>query len=208
MEGVIISYRVQVHGTMVKTTSKLTFEEYLEYDDGTDYRYELWDGELVKLPPESGLNKGIALTLMYELARFMNYLLIYPGGCELQVTGNPQNRYPDLVVLREEHLKLTNKRLTITLEMPPPKFVVEVVSPYRNQNDDSYRRDYIEKVKQYQQRGIPEYWIIDPQEEVVRVLVLFDGSYQQQEFRKTQQISSFIFPDLLLTAEQIFPSAR
>ena len=33
---------------MVKTTSKLTFDQYLEYDDCTDNRYELVDGELVQ----------------------------------------------------------------------------------------------------------------------------------------------------------------
>ena len=32
---------------------KLTFEEYLAYEDDTDNRYELIDGELVTLPPES-----------------------------------------------------------------------------------------------------------------------------------------------------------
>lgn len=32
---------------MTQTPVKLTFEEYLAYDDGTDNRYELVDGELV-----------------------------------------------------------------------------------------------------------------------------------------------------------------
>jgi Uma2 family endonuclease len=41
---------IQVH------KRKLTFEEYLSYEDSTDNRYELIDGELVTLPPESGLN--------------------------------------------------------------------------------------------------------------------------------------------------------
>ncbi len=36
-----------------KTQKLLTFEEYLTYDDGTDTRYELVDGELVEMPPES-----------------------------------------------------------------------------------------------------------------------------------------------------------
>lgn len=186
---------------MVKTTSKLTFEQYLKYDDGTDNYYELWDGELVKLPPESGINDGIALCLMYELAKFINYLLIRPHTCEIQVNGNPQNRFPDLVVLREEHLKLTQKRLTITLDMPAPTLVAEVVSPYRNKDDDSYRRDYIDKVIQYGDRGISEYWIIDPQGKLVTVLMLKDGNYEAQEFRGNQRIVSPTFPDLELTFE-------
>lgn len=188
---------------MVKTTSKLTFAEYLAYDDGTDYRYELWHGELVKLPPESEPNNWIATWLQVQLAQFINLRLIKLHECELQVTGNPQNRYPDLVVIRQEHLELTKKRLTITLEMPSPQFVAEVVSPYRNIQDESYRRDYLEKVEQYAQIGIGEYWIIDPQEAVVTVLVLENGHYEKKEFTNNQRISSATFSQLNITASQL-----
>ena len=39
---------------MTQTSLKLTFEEYLTYDDGTDNRYELVDGELVMVPLPTG----------------------------------------------------------------------------------------------------------------------------------------------------------
>ncbi|WP_421656901.1 hypothetical protein [Leptothermofonsia sp. ETS-13] len=43
--------------TRTTTSSKfLTFEEFLAYDDGTETRYELEDGELVEMPPESPVN--------------------------------------------------------------------------------------------------------------------------------------------------------
>jgi len=45
------------------TKPKLTFEEHLSYDDRTDLRYELVDGELIALPPDSGRNVGIAFEL-------------------------------------------------------------------------------------------------------------------------------------------------
>ncbi len=38
------------------TNQLLTAVEYLNYDDGTDARYELVNGNLVKMPPESNLN--------------------------------------------------------------------------------------------------------------------------------------------------------
>ncbi|NES22654.1 MAG: Uma2 family endonuclease [Symploca sp. SIO3E6] len=189
---------------MTHTPVKLTFEQYLEYDDGTDNRYELFDGELIKVPPESGENGCITLCLMYKLAKLTNFLLVREYIYELQVLGKRQNRYPDLVVLREEHLESTRKRQTITLNMPPPRLVGEVVSPYRNQNDDNYKRDYIEKRQQYEQRGIPEYWIVDPQARLVTVLVLVNGKYQGTEFSGNQRIVSHIFPELELTAAQVF----
>ncbi|WP_333414801.1 hypothetical protein [Microcoleus sp. MOSTC5] len=45
---------------------KLTFEEYLTYEDDTDNRYELIDGKLVTLPPESGPTISL-LTIYYSL---------------------------------------------------------------------------------------------------------------------------------------------
>jgi len=87
--------------------------------------------------------------------------------------------------------------------MAPPQLVVEVVSLYRNPNDDNYRRDYIDKLLQYEQLGIPEYWIIDPQAQVVTILILVNGKYQVTQFTGSQQIVSQIFPKLELTPTQI-----
>ncbi|NEP13938.1 MAG: Uma2 family endonuclease [Symploca sp. SIO1C2] len=188
---------------MTHTSVKLTFSQYLEYDDDTDNRYELCDGELIPMPPESELNGWIVECLQSEFAQFVKRRLVRVNLYELQVLGKTQNRFPDLVVLREEHIELTNKRRTITLNMPPPQLVVEVVSPYRSQRDKNYNRDYIEKRQQYEQRGIPEYWIVDRIAQVVIILVLVNGKYQATEFNGSQRIVSQIFPELELTAKQV-----
>jgi len=46
---------------------RLTFEQYLEMDDGTDNRYELVNGRLVELPPESEPNTSLANYLFLQL---------------------------------------------------------------------------------------------------------------------------------------------
>ena len=188
---------------MTHTPVKLTFEQYLEYDDGTDNRYELFDGELVKVPPESVLNNRIARFLFIQLLNLVGFERIFTHSLELQVIGKKQTRLADLVVVEEVHLELMDKRTTITLNMPPPPLVVEVVSPYRNKNEDNYQRDYVDKLQQYEQRGIPEYWIVDPIAQLVTGLVLVNGSYQATEFTGSQRIQSEIFPQLELTAAQI-----
>ena len=54
---------------MVQTKPRfLSFEEYLSYDDGTDYLYELFNGELIAVPPESGFNVQIATFLLVKFA--------------------------------------------------------------------------------------------------------------------------------------------
>ena len=185
---------------------KLTFEEYLAYEDDTDNRYELIDGELITLPPESGPNNFIANYLLFTLASsgFVPLMLIRTHMCEIQVPilreGDSANRYPDLVILRPEHILLTASRLTITLDMPPPQLVVEVVSPGRVGRD----RDYISKRSQYAARNIPEYWIVDPQEQMVAVLRLESGEYVEVGvFQGEQALVSPTFPQLNLTAGQV-----
>ncbi|NES23412.1 MAG: Uma2 family endonuclease [Symploca sp. SIO3E6] len=188
---------------MTHTPVKLTFEQYLEYDDRTDNRYELFSGELIPMPPESGLNDRIARFLLVQFMNLVGLDRVVIHTLELQVQGNPLNRWPDCIVLRPEHVSQLEQRQTLFLNMAPPLLVAEVVSPYRNQNDENYRRDYVDKRQQYEQRDIPEYWIIDPKAQLVSVLVLVNGSYQATEFTGNQQIISVIFPELELTATQV-----
>ena len=163
------------------TAQRLTFEQYLEWDDGTDKRYELVDGRLVELPPESEPNTSLANFLFLQLVNAgLPFRQIQPHSCELQVpvlqSGDPANRYPDLVILREEHLELTRKRLTITFDMLPPPLVVEVVSPGERNRERDYRR----KRRQYAARGVPEYWLIEhPSENIITVLQLDQGNYRE-----------------------------
>ena len=200
---------------MTQTKPKFrTFEAYLDYDDGSDQRYELIDGELVELPPESEPNTAIAQELFWFLAnaQMVERRLIKLYACQIQVPvlqpKDAANRFLDLVILREEHLVLTRSQLTITLEMPPPILVVEIVSP-GDTNRSNYTRDYIRKRDQYAVCGIPEYWLIDPAREVVTVLYLEGERYGEVgQFRSRDRILSPTFPKLNLTAEQMLSAGR
>lgn len=186
---------------MTIATQKLTLEEYLVYDDGTDNKYELVDGELVAMPPESDRNNLIALYLLTELLKFVPIRLIRHKDTEIVVTGDRTRvRLPDLTILTEELLTaLGGKRATITQDMPSPALAVEVVSPGKVNQD----RDYRYKRSEYAARGILEYWIVDPQKEQVMVLTLVDGFYESALYKEDETIISPTFPLLKLTAKQI-----
>jgi Uma2 family endonuclease len=95
-----------------------SFEEYLTYDDGTDNFYELFNGELIKVPPESGENVQIANRLFLNFALLLGTDRVRGHGLELEVRGEPRNRYPNLTILREEHIEQL-ARNTIRLSMAP-----------------------------------------------------------------------------------------
>jgi Uma2 family endonuclease len=176
----------------------LNFEEYLCYDDGTDNLYELFNGELIEVPPESGENVQIANRLFLFFALLLGTDRVRGHGLELEVRGEPKNRYPDLTIICEEHIQLLKKRNTIRLGMAPPLMVIEVVSPGELQRD----RDYIAKRMQYQDLGIPEYWIVDPQEQTVMVLELTGTTYTVNAFRGNEVIHSPQFQELSVTVAQ------
>jgi Uma2 family endonuclease len=180
----------------------MTFDEYLAYDDGSDTRYELVDGELVAMPPESPENLMLARFLLAELMKHVPLTLI-AYNTEVEVSGRRARcRVPDLLVHTEASLAALAgaTRATITRDMPPPALVVEVVSPGANNRS----RDYRHKHTEYAARGIAEYWIIDPEERQVTVCQWVDGQYEDVIVKGAEPLPSVVIPALALTVDQLF----
>lgn len=196
---------------MTQTKTRLPFEEYANLNAEAWVKLGLPEGrceyvdewELNELPSESEPNDFIANLLMFLLANsgVIPLRLIRPHSCEIEVSGKPRTRFPNLVVLQEEHLELTKKRLFVRLTMPTPRLVAEVVSP----GDDNHQRDYEAKRQQYQERGIPEYWLLNPETETIEILELKEGQYVEfGRFQGATPIQSPTFKTLTFTAEQVF----
>lgn len=76
-----------------------TFEEYLSYSDDLEGRFQLINGELIELPPESPENDFFANYLMVAFlnAGIAPFPLIRSHTCEVQVPAlrskDSANRY-------------------------------------------------------------------------------------------------------------------
>ena len=185
---------------MTVAQQRLTLADYLAYEAPTEKRYELVNGELIEMPAESDINQRIAMFLLAYFLRqgIPHYCLRI--GLEIAVSGTFATvRLPDLAVLSEEAaLALEGaSRSIITYDMPPPQLVVEVVSP------GQANRDYRHKRSEYAARGIEEYWIVDPNNNKVTVLVWADGLYEETTFQGDQLLQSSLFPEIDLTAAQV-----
>jgi Uma2 family endonuclease len=188
----------------VATDRRMTLKEYLDYDDNTDTHYELVDGVLVEMGAENPLNPQIAMFLAFAFGA----LGIPPHRLAIGHQIEVQSRYvtarqPDLIVHSEaSEAAIVGDGKLLRLEMPLPMVVVEVVS--NSATDTKSRdRDYIDKRTEYAARGIPEYWIVDPNEEVVLVLNLQNGAYVSRSFTGEVTIVSSTFPTLSITAKQV-----
>ena len=188
--------------TAPSTSKLITMEEYLAYDDGTDTRYELVDGELVEMPTESPENCKLAKLLMLELAKYISIVLINLKDMEIVVSGKRAKvRLPDLTILTEEgYTALGGQRSnTITQDMPPPALVIEIVSPGQQNRD----RDYRYKRTEYAARGIAEYWIIDSERQQLTLCLWVNGQYEDTTYAADTPLASTVIPDFKLSAAQI-----
>jgi Uma2 family endonuclease len=190
---------------MTATTQKLTFAEYLTYNDGTDTRYELVDGEL--MPMSLGTGKHGAI--IHFIVRQFDDALEQSGRPWVALPAlvgvrSPRgkrwdtSRIPDVTVLSlAQWESMADREAVIDLNEPPPFLVVEVVSPSTKTDD------YRSKRAEYGFLEIPEYWIVDPIAEKVTLCLLDHQFYDLKEFQGDDILQSPTFPDLNLTATQV-----
>lgn len=203
---------------LAETLPKLiTLEEFFEqYPDGYG-RYELRNGEIFEMQP-TGTHEQVAGFLAGELfaeIRKLQLPYIIPRQAIVKPVDTDKSGYnPDVIVLDQTALAdetLWKKRSTIT-QGKTIKLIIEVVST-------NWRDDYGYKLIDYEALEIPEYWIVDylalggkryigdPKQPTLSVYQLIDGEYQVQQFRGEQPIISAAFPQLNLTAQEIFAVA-
>ena len=201
---------------MTQALPKLVnFEEFVEWlPENAAVRYELHNGNIIEIVQPAGKHAEITGFLTIEIAVEVKNLG-RPYGIPNQAIVRPPEKdsgyFPDVLVLNRANLvneTLWQKQSVISLGASIP-LVIEVVST-------NWRDDYYLKYADYEEMGIPEYWIVDyaalggrnfignPKQPTISVCNLVDGEYQILKFRENDRIVSQTFPDLNLTANQIF----
>ncbi|MBD2279963.1 Uma2 family endonuclease [Aphanizomenon flos-aquae] len=204
---------------MIQTLSKVTtFEEFVAgLPDNSGVRYELHNGNIIEMAQPIGDHEEVKGFLGVEIP-FEIKRLGLPYGIPNQVIVRPEGKdsgyFPDVLVLNRENLvneKLWKKQSIIS-NGASISLVIEVVST-------NWRDDYHLKYADYEEMGISEYWIVDyaalggrnfignPKQPTISVCNLVDEEYQISKFRDHERIISQTFPELDLTANQIFQAS-
>ena len=195
---------IAIAKTTPNTKSRVTFADYLTYFDGSDTKYELVDGELVAMSlgtgKHGGITKFLARDLDGEIERTGLPWIALQGLVGVRCPrgiGLDTVRIPDVVVMqRNDWQALQEREAVIDFDLAL-LLVIEVISP------STKNIDYRAKRTEYAARDIPEYWIIDPLEAKVSVLINSDGWYDVTEFYGDELIISPTFPELQLTPNKI-----
>ncbi|MGD2182533.1 Uma2 family endonuclease [Lusitaniella coriacea] len=205
---------------MIQALSKsVTFDEFIAwYPEQSERTYELHNGVIVEMPKPTGDHSEVAGFLVAEfnfaIRQEKKYWLI-PKECLVKSKNERSGYEPDVIILDRSALESEprwKKGSIITLGKTVC-LAVEVVST-------NWRDDYGYKLVDYEALGIPEYWIVDylgiggrryignPKQPTLSVCQLLDGEYQIRQFRGDERIESLAFPNLNLTAIQIFAAGR
>ncbi|MDZ8185229.1 MAG: Uma2 family endonuclease [Nostoc sp. ChiSLP02] len=194
---------------------QVTFEEFVDWlPENSGVRYELHNGDIVEMAQPVGEHEGVKGFLARKVTVEFDRLDL-PYFMPNQVIVRPPEKdsgyLPDVLVLNRANLaneKLWEKQSIVSLGASIP-LVIEIVST-------NWRDDYYLKYADYEEMGIPEYWIVDyaalggrnfignPKQPTISICNLVDGEYQISKFRESDRIVSQTFPELNLTPNQIF----
>lgn len=176
-------------------------EDYLALDIGQQIEYS--DGFLQVLPMPTRAHQLIVAFLYRQLFAFVQAFL---PGSEVLFAPLPvrlsqrQYREPDLVF-----------RFADRVEQDPGDYphaadvVFEVVSGSTSDRD----RDLVEKRHDYAQAGIPEYWIVDPDERVIVVLRMEGTDYVEHgRFNAGDTATSHLLPGFSVPVDDVWAAAQ
>jgi Uma2 family endonuclease len=146
-----------------------TYEDWLRLPDD-NWRYEVIKGVLHMAPAPNIDHQYISRELLWHMLNFVKQHQLgelYNAPIDVYLPGQVTPIEPDLVFITANRLELISKR---GIE-GAPDLVVEILSP------NSWWRDRRAKLPLYEETGVLECWLIDPELQTVEIYVLRDQSY-------------------------------
>lgn len=147
------------------------WNEFLQLDE--DDGRELLDGHWVEMDMPTKLHEWVVVILTHTLVEWAlqrNAGMVLGSGYKVRITSQ-RGFMPDVQFFRRGGRPVPNKGL----EQGGPDLAVEVISP------SSARYDKIQKLQGYASIGVKEYWVVDPERQLLERLLLREGHYQVAE---------------------------
>lgn len=201
---------------MLQTLPQITtFQEFVDWlPENSDLRYELHHGNIVEMAQPVGEHEEIKGFLTIKLSGMIdriNLPYLIPNQVIVRPDDKDSGYFPDILVMNRANLPNESRwqKESILSSGASIPLVIEVVST-------NWRNDYYLKFADYEEMGILEYWIVDyaalggrnfignPKQPTISVCTLVEEEYQINKFQNGDRLISQTFPELNLTANQVF----
>ncbi len=177
------------------TTPKLTYQDYAALEG--DERYELLDGELILVGSPNRDHQSVSvrlLTRMYSFVEESDLGWVYSAPFDVLFTDTDVAQ-PDILFISSEREHI----LTHANVQGAPDLIVEILSP------SSSTRDWRNKRELYASHGVREYWIVDPTNRIVSILLLQDGVLEiEQTHTEDETATSTVLEGFTVSLASIF----
>lgn len=182
---------------------KYTYADLLEMDDGE--RYEIIFGDLYMMSSPMTAHQAVFRELFLKIGNYLEGkpCKIFSAPFDVRLferkIDSPNNVdtvvQPDIMVVCDKK-KIDNKGCK-----GAPDWIIEILSP------SSRRYDKITKRKLYEQAGVREYWIVDPDYHYVDVYVLNDKEILEpkEEYSEKDIAKCTVLPELTIDMSVVFP---
>jgi Uma2 family endonuclease len=177
-------------------------EAYLDLTDHANRRIEFTDGRLEFLAMPTEAHEALVRFLFLALYGFVTRKKlgeVYSNGIRLRIRPR-KVRLPDVIFLHKDHFHARHNRVWDGADL-----VMEVVS-----DDTKDRaRDYQEKLADYAEAKVAEYWIVDPESQRVLVHRLDRDRYVVHgEFARGQQATSVLMDGFAIDVEALMAAGE
>jgi len=172
-----------------------TEEAYLWLTDNTRRMIELSDGCLEVLPMPTDRHQSVLKLLFLALHLYLDprggSVLFAPLRLRLR---KGKIREPDLLLVKDANDPRRQNRLWRGAD-----FVLEVLSADRPNRDRKVKR------AEYAAAKIPEYWIVDPEEETIEVLSLRGKKYRTvATYRRGMEAKAVTLNEFAIPVDSVF----
>jgi Uma2 family endonuclease len=162
--------------------------------DQTNRLVEFTDGHVEVLPIPSGTQQTISQRLFLALLSFVQRIggIVQYAPLRIRIRSD-KFREPDLLLMRDAADPRRQDRYWLGADL-----VVEIVSP------DRPERDTHDKVVDYAEAGIPEYWIVNPETATITVLRLMDDTYREHGvFHRSDTATSVVLDGFVVGVDDV-----
>ncbi|GHV91414.1 hypothetical protein AGMMS50268_19170 [Spirochaetia bacterium] len=177
--------------------SYYTYADFLEWDESE--RCELVDGEIVMLGAPTSDHQHLVMELAYQIRRFLEgkSCQVFPAPFDVRLHPAEDDSddtvfEPDIVVICDPS-KIEKRGCK-----GAPDLIIEIMSP------SSARYDRVVKFRRYQQAGVREYWIADPETKSVQACILENGHYTVTMYDDTNTAPVSVLPGCTIDLTTVF----